>query len=505
MRLRILPMTLLVAAAGLLVSPPAMAAGDETEQLMQLLQQAGFTGRIQLTLEQRLGRRLDPKLATLGRDLFFDNVSGLHDDNSCSGCHSPTNGFGDSQSIAIGVDNNGLVGPRRAGPRNQRRTPGIINTAFYPKLMWNGRFFAPSHDPFDNSAGFTFPLPEGATEFPPNDPGVTHLLVAQAHIPPTELNEAAGFTGTRGTISSGFDQFDNGLGEAVPAADASGFRNEPIRQAVLARLNAIPAYRARFGALFPEVAAGQPINFLQFSQAIAEFEFTMTFADAPLDRFARGDRNALTPPQKRGAILFFGKAGCVSCHAVGGRSNEMFSDFENHVLGVPQIAPVFGAGKGNSLFDGPGADEDFGLEQITGNPADRYKFRTSPLRNLALQPAFFHNGAFTDLKDAVAHHLDVVRSATTYNPAAAKVDEDLRHRLGPIAPVLDRLDPLVSQPVQLSKKEFEELILFLRDALLDSNAKPESLCRFIPQNVPSGRPVLEFEHCRKFGSGARTE
>lgn len=61
-------------------------------------------------------------------------------------CHSPVNGFGDSQSIAIGIDNN-LVGPHREGPRNMRRTPMVLNTAFYPKLMWNSRFTVPSTAP----------------------------------------------------------------------------------------------------------------------------------------------------------------------------------------------------------------------------------------------------------------------------------------------------------------------------------------------------------------------
>lgn len=500
MRIRLLLAALLLTGAGLLSNLPSLLEGaerDDVDQLVQVLQNAGFTGTIQSSLEQRLGRRLDPKLATLGRDLFFDTVTGLHDDNNCSGCHSPTHGFGDSQSIAIGVDNNGIVGARRSGPRNQRRTPSIINTAFYPRLMWNGRFSAPSGDPFDNSQGYAFPLPEGTSAFPPRDPAVKHLLIAQAHIPPTEITEAAGFTGTKGTLGPDFDAFDNGQGEAVPAPDANGFRNEPIRLAVLGRINAIPAYRSRFSEVFPEVSAGQPITFLHIAQAIAEFEFTMTFADAPIDRFARGDRKALTEPERRGALLFFGRAGCVSCHAVKGRSNEMFSDFENHVLAVPQIAPAFGPGKGNVLFDGPGADEDFGLEQVSGNPADRYKFRTSPLRNLALQPAFFHNGAFTDLKDAVAHHLDVVRSATGYDPATAKVDPDLRQRLGPIEPVLERLDPLVSQPRSLSSRELEDLVAFLRGGLLDPEVRPEHLCRLVPERVPSGRPVLLFEHCRR--------
>ena len=234
--------------------------------------------------------------------------------------------------------------------------------------MWNGRFAALSGDPFDNSAGFSFPAPEGTTRFPPNDPIITHLLIAQGHMPPTELVEVAGFTGTRGTIGPRFDQFDDGLGSVVPPPDASGYRNEPIRQAVLERLNSTPAYRHKFGTVFPTVAAGAPIDFSMFGRAIAEFEFTLVFANAPIDRYARGNLQALSEAQKRGALIFFGKGKCVQCHAVAGQSNEMFSDFRMHDIGVPQIAPAFGVGKGNVIFDGQGQNEDFGLEQITGKP-----------------------------------------------------------------------------------------------------------------------------------------
>jgi cytochrome c peroxidase len=45
---------------------------------------------------------------------------GLNNDNSCSGCHGATAGFGDTQSIAMGIDNNFMVGLDRLGPRNQR-------------------------------------------------------------------------------------------------------------------------------------------------------------------------------------------------------------------------------------------------------------------------------------------------------------------------------------------------------------------------------------------------
>jgi len=473
----------------------ALGANSLDGQLQIVLQAAHFTGTVGTSIPSRLGRPVNRQLADLGRKLWFDVAGGLHDDNTCGGCHSPSNGMGDTQSIAIGIQNNNLVGPHRTGPRNQRRTPTAANTAFYTALMWNGRFSAPSGDPFNNSQGFLFPPPESNIKFPPNDPIVTHLLIAQAHIPPTELVEVAGFTGTAGTIGPRFDIFDDGKGGIVPPPDGSGFRNEPIRQAVLARLNGNPTYRALFGQLFPSVAAGGQIDFTMFGRAIAEFEFTLVFADAPLDRFARGDTTAMTTPQKEGALLFFGKARCASCHAVSGESNEMFSDFKMHVAAIPQIAPFFGLNQGNVIFDGPGEDEDFGLEQITGNSADRYKFRTSPLRNAALQPAFFHNGAFTRLEDAIQYHLDATANAHSYNATTAGVAPDLRYRLGPIDPALAVLDPKLANVPQLTAGEFQALVTFVRDGLLDPMARKQNLCGLPPASVPSGLPVMQFEAC----------
>lgn len=454
---------LLIVAAGYAVFTfvPQTAAdtgGRLNQQLEAVLAARGFTGRIESTLEPRLGRRINNQLADLGRLLFFDTILGLNNDNNCSGCHSPTGGFGDTQSIAIGIDNNGIVGADRAGPRNQRRTPTVANSVFFPTLMWNSRFASLSNDPFDNGAGFLFPAPEGLTLS-----HLPHLLVAQAFIPPTERVEVAGF-------SFPGDNFD-------------------IRDEVLRRINVVIEYRNRFGKLFPSVRAGGPITFDMVGLAIAEFEFTLVFADAPIDQFARGLCNALTDEQKRGALLFFGKARCVDCHTVSGASNEMFSDFSQHVIGVPQIAPV----AGNVTFDGPGQDEDFGLEQVTGDSNDRYKFRTSPIRNVALQPAFFHNGAFTRLEDAIRHHLDVFTSARNYNPVAAGVDPDLTARMGPVEPVLERIDAILQTPIVLTEEEFRQLVDFVRNGLLDQRAKPESLRKLIPRSVPSGFPVLSFE------------
>ena len=177
----------------------------------------------------------------------------------------------------------------------------------------------------------------------------------------------------------------------------------------------------------------------------------------------------------------------MQCHTVSGESNEMFSDFTQHVIAVPQIAPILG----NVTFDGPGQNEDFGLERITGNVKDRYKFRTSPIRNVALQPAFFHNGAFTRLEDAVSHHLDVFASARKYSASAAGIAPDLRGPMGPIEPVLARVDPILLTPISLDQDEFRALVDFVRIGLLDERAKPDKLLNLIPERFPS-RPSRRF-------------
>jgi len=445
------------------IRPTATSASNRVvpgEQIDAMLRKYlatnGFTGRIAEQLEVRLGRRLDPRLADIGRKLWFDPIQGLHNDNTCAGCHSPTNGFGDTQSIAIGIDNNGIVGPGRTGPRNQRRAPMMINTAFYPTLMWNSRIHALSGNPFDNSKGLECPPPEALSLS-----SEAHLLTAQAFLPPTERTEAAGF-------------------------DFPG-DNDAIRAEVVRRLNASPNYRKLFARVFPHVKDGSPITIDDFAHAIAEFEFSQVHANAPIDRYARGEQGAMTLAQKRGAALFFGRANCISCHAVSGQSNEMFSDFAQHVAGIPQVAPSFG----NVTFDGPGSNEDFGLEQVTGNAADRYMFRTSPLRNVALQPAFMHNGAFVRLEDAVRYHLDAVRGSAMYT--TNRLAADLRGPTGPLQPVLDRLDPALRHPVELTDEEFAWLVDFLRNGLLDPDARPEHLTPLIPAKLPSGRRPLVFQ------------
>jgi cytochrome c peroxidase len=147
----------------------------------------------------------------------------------------------------------------------------------------------------------------------------------------------------------------------------------------------------------------------------------------------------------------------------------------------------------NNVFDGPQANEDFGREDFSGDAGDRYAFRTSPLRNVAVQAALMHDGAFTRLESAIRHHLDVVASASSYDPAAQSLPPDLTGSIGPLEPVLARLDPLVATPKLLTGTQFDDLVAFVRDGLLDPRTTPQKLRKLVPHTVPSGRPPLTFE------------
>ena len=66
---------LLSMSSGLAEPIPA----DLNQQLREILTRNQFTGSVESTLEQRLGRPIDQAKAQLGRLLFFDKFVGLHE------------------------------------------------------------------------------------------------------------------------------------------------------------------------------------------------------------------------------------------------------------------------------------------------------------------------------------------------------------------------------------------------------------------------------------------
>ena len=213
---------------------------------------------------------------------------------------------------------------------------------------------------------------------------------------------------------------------------------------MLRRLNDMPEYRAAVCQILSRGARGGAHHFDMFGPAIAEFEFTLIFADAPIDRFARGHKNALTDAQKQGALALL-RRGAMRAVPRGVRRVER--DVQRLPRPRDRRAADRAAGRQSVVRRGRAERRlraGAGHRQLD----DRYKFRTSPMRNVALQPTFFHNGAFTRLEDAVRHHLDVFTSAWNYDPVVAGVDSDLTAPMGPIAPVLERIHP--SSPRRLT-------------------------------------------------------
>jgi hypothetical protein len=84
-------------------------------------------------------------------------------------------------------------------------------------------------------------------------------------------------------------------------------------------------------------------------------------------------------------------------------------------------------------------------------------------------------------------------SGHNYDPIRAGVAADLVVVRGPIEPVLQRIDPLLTTRISLSNDEFLCLVDFVRNGLLDKHAQPEQLRRLVPQSVPSSRPGLVFQ------------
>lgn len=170
---------------------------------------------------------------------------------------------------------------------------------------------------------------------------------------------------------------------------------------VVADLNGDANYRRAFRDAF----GVEGITADKLGQAIATYERTLVFGDSRFDRYMDGDEDALTADEQEGLALFVGKAGCVACHHGPTLSDEQF-----HNLGVPDddvrsrepiLAAVAFDAQRMGLTGWADVKEDRGRELVTKDAADRGKFRTQSLRNVADTAPYMHNGALESLEDVV--------------------------------------------------------------------------------------------------------
>jgi Di-haem cytochrome c peroxidase len=188
-----------------------------------------------------------------------------------------------------------------------------------------------------------------------------------------------------------------------------------------------PAFFQAFREAFPTEAAKYDqtknkddlVNNFTQARAVATFLRTVVTRNTPYDKFLAGDDKALTPAQLRGAKLFFtpaanggGGAGCVSCHS-GPMLNKQSNDadlagigqlveenFSNVGIGDHPVQALTALAKGHGTAYHA---EDTGREEVTKNPEHLFKFRSMTMRQLKDARQFFHNGAFTRVRDVVAY------------------------------------------------------------------------------------------------------
>ncbi len=357
----------------------------------------------------------------LGQALFHETALGLSpmmeigkQTYSCASCHHAGAGFqaGIRQGIGDGGSGYGYAGEGRVPNAfyaetdldvQPIRTPSAMNGAFQKLMLWNGQFGA-TGDNMGTEDRWT--------------PGT-----------PLETN-ALGYEGL----------------ETQAIAGLSVHRME-IDMDVLAPFG----YQELFDAAFPDFSPTDRYSKETAGLAIAAFERTVLANEAPFQRWLRGEHSAMSNYEKLGAIVFFKKGNCVTCHT-GPALNSM--DF--HALGMNDLQ---GDGVHGVSTQAVG-DAGKGRGSFTGEVSDMYKFKVPQLYNLANSPFYGHGGSFTSIRDVVEYKNSAI-------PENAVV---------PQSQLADGFAPL-----HLNQHEVYNLIEFLQGGLFDDN-----LSRYEPDVLPSG-------------------
>jgi len=414
----------------------------------------------------------NPDKVELGKLLFFDKLLSGNLNISCASCHHGLTDTGDGLSLPVGEGGRGLGVTRDTGSgtdaiheRVPRNAQPIFNLGRkdFDQSFHDGRIQICPSEP----SGFCSPAGDDLPQ------GLDNILAAQALFPVTSPAEMAG------------QDEENAQANAAAANDLP-LVWEIIAQKLRDEENYLPLFQAAYPDGPSAVNTADDITYVHAANAISAFEAqAWRFDNSPFDRYLRGDTNSISPAAKRGMRVFYGKGGCADCH-----SGKFQTDQGFHAIAMPQIGP----GKGDNLDGYSDGHDDFGRERVTGKIADRFKFRTPTLRNVALTAPYGHAGAFNTLEAVVRHNLDSLGSLYSYDQGQAVM---------PSRPDLDAQDFVVMDDparvaaiaaandlaeVRLSEKQFDDLIEFLH-ALTDPAAI--DLRNDVPASVPSGLPLAE--------------
>ena len=158
---------------------------------------------------------------------------------------------------------------------------------------------------------------------------------------------------------------------------------------VLRRLQAMPGYVRAYTAAFGIADAVSEAN---TGRALAAYQRSLITPNSRFDKFANGDRTALTAVERRG-MRTFREIGCTKCH-----SGPAFNGWQpNSRMGIIKRFPAFHRDELGPF----GFEDDLGRYQVTNVASDVGAFKVPTLRNIALTAPYFHNGAVASLSEAV--------------------------------------------------------------------------------------------------------
>ena len=169
------------------------------------------------------------------------------------------------------------------------------------------------------------------------------------------------------------------LDALVDAAIADPDKMNANWDAVLARLQ--PVYGAEFAELTQRAMLRRDVV-----EMLGVFLQSLNTPNARLDRFLRGDPEALSEREQEG-YRFFKEVGCATCHngrAVGGNFFEQFYIYRHQ-----------GGTEGESRL------KDQGRYYVTGGSEDANLYRVPSLRNVIHSAPYFHDGSSDTLQSAI--------------------------------------------------------------------------------------------------------
>ncbi len=364
---------------------------------------------------------LNPAKVQLGNFLFFETglaQNAVKDSGrgtySCATCHIPEAGFksGAFQGIADGGEGFGINGDSRVRDTEYEesqldvqsaRPLTMVNVGFVENTFWNGQF------------------------------GSTGVNVGTESVWDQREATNNNFLGFQGIETQNF----------IGLVDHRIEINEELIDSL--------GYKDLFDEAFPEIPEEERYTVMTGSLAFSAYIRTIISDKAPFQNYLKGNTSALSYDEKKGAILFFGKALCTNCHY-----QENLGSLEFHALGVKDMYQ-----RPEGSFDAhPDDRRNLGRAGFTLNPEDNFKFKVPGIYNVHETPFFFHGSSAESLEEVIEYK----NLALTENPNVPQelISEEF-------------------QPLNLTEEEKNQLVLFIKNGLRDPD-----LPRYAPQSLPSG-------------------